>query len=227
MRCRSCLSMPHSQGGGSYPAGPLSWPFWLRSASQRGIASKTSSALGEATRGMRSIRPWTCSGSKYMSRPWAVISRPREGSTSSIQAVVERRSRRACAGVRARGSSSARTASDLGQVDGEPAGAPVVHPPELGLEPLAERDHRAVRVRRRGSGAPRRRRCARAGPATAPPRRPEALLEREVDPLEQLDRLGSSSTVSGRGGPRRRPHVEGPEGRLGNALKLHAPPKRS
>ena len=80
-------------------------------------------------------------------------------------------------------------ADHVGQVDGQPADAPVVHPPELRLEPFAQGDDRGPAVSRHEAA---HRPVEAASPESLPLRErlaaPEALREGEVDPLHELDR---------------------------------------
>ena len=185
------------------------------------MASKMSSAPGKRSR-QRAIRRCTWSGAKYMSRPWAVIRTPREASTSSIQASssAERASIRTRSRLREQLARARRVSP--GSSTRQPVDAAVVDAPELRLEALAQRDHGAVGVRGRGSAATSSSKVrARSACHWATRGGAEALLEREVDPLEQLDGL---RVVDDAVGPPRLggAHVEGPQRRLRNALKLHA-----
>ena len=86
----------------------------------------------------------------------------------------------------------------LGQVDREPADAAVVDAPELRLESLAECDDRPVGMLREEALdlAVERERAQRLPLRQARLCGAEALAEREVDRVEQLDGLGSCSTAS-------------------------------
>jgi hypothetical protein len=110
----------------------------------------------------------------------------------------------------------------LREVDGHPAHAAVVDPPELRLEALAERDDRRACVL--GQKAPHRLvEASRAkrlplGKALAVA---EALCEGKVDALDELDREG---IVEHRVGPARlcRPMPERPQEGLGNGIESNA-----
>ena len=118
MRRRSCLSMPHSQGGGSSPSA-LELALLAALGEPRRIASNTSSASGKRRR-TAPDQAVDLSGSKYISSPWAVISKPARGRPRPSR--PSSRADRASARTRSSaGSSSARMREDLGQVDREPA----------------------------------------------------------------------------------------------------------
>ena len=120
--------------------------------------------------------------------------------------------------VRRRGEHLPAQVDGLGQVDGEPVDAPVVDPPELRLEALAEGDDGAVgmageeaphHVRR--SAGPQRLALGLATGAAA------EAVERVVDGVDELDGTrGSWSTASGALGLER-VVVQVPQQRLGHA----------
>jgi hypothetical protein len=142
-------------------------------------------------------------------------------------AVVERRARQHVPARRLR-QQRAGDLDHLGQLDREPLDAAVVDAPELRLEALPQRHHRRAGVAR-GEARDRLVEAQRAQSLALREqrvRRPEPLGEREVDPVDQLDRhrIVQHRVVPACLG---RAEVERPEQRLGNARELdHGPDDR-
>jgi hypothetical protein len=128
--------------------------------------------------------------------------------------------RRRSAARRWRGGGAPR--DDLRQLDGEPAPAAVVDAPERGLQALAERDDRALGVA--GVIAPDlvvEAAHAQRLPLPEAAARAEALLERIVDALHELD--GERVLQDGVGPARFGGAMpERPQQRLGHAAELDA-----
>ncbi len=193
----------------------------------RGRAGRPSPAIaGPRRRGVpapgnraaqRSIRRRTAGGSRYIRRPCAVISTPRVASTSAIQAS----SRAEDAIVRCRGpSGSRRRRTSTVSVRSTPIHRtrPVVDAPGLGLEALAERDDGAVRapLQEAPDLAVERQDAERL--PLGRPARAEALGERVVDAVDEVDGDRVAQHGVGAAGLERAV-VERPEERLRDALE--------